>query len=187
MTDGLSSVPDDMDDEQWLRVIRSFDGAKDFRVASELATDISRALRLADEGHKIVLPALRNLYEQEPVHTAGLMWDTVESFVTQRQLSSLPVQIYVQEDSGGESIPVVRWRLRQQVCLAFTPLSYPLPSYPPRAAYHLCFLRVSALEPIVLSPVTPFISTAGWVLGWVTPVGVSLVSSRANLAVRRYR
>jgi hypothetical protein len=67
-------------------------GAKDFRVASELATDISRALRLADEGHEIVLPNLRNLHVLQPVSTGGPLWDSVESFVTQRQLSGLPVQ-----------------------------------------------------------------------------------------------
>lgn len=51
-----------MIDERWLRLIRTFRGAKNFRVASELATDILRALCLADEGHEVVLPTLRNLH-----------------------------------------------------------------------------------------------------------------------------
>ena len=114
MTAGLSSVPDDMDDEQWLRPIGAFSSAKVLRVASELATDILRSLRLADEGHEFVLPALQNLHVQEPVSMDELLWETVESFVTQRQLSSLPVQIYVQEHSAGESIPVARWRQQRQ-------------------------------------------------------------------------
>jgi hypothetical protein len=107
---GPSSVPDDMDDEQWPQLIRAFGGAKDFHMASELATDISRALRLADEGHEIVLPTLINLHVLQPVSTSGPLWDSVESFVTQRQLSSLPVQIYVQQGPGEESIPVAMWR-----------------------------------------------------------------------------
>jgi hypothetical protein len=61
-TAGPSSAPDDVDDEQWLRLVRTFDGAKDFYLAGKLAAAILRALRLADEGHKIVLPALRNLH-----------------------------------------------------------------------------------------------------------------------------
>jgi hypothetical protein len=112
-TEGPSTVSDDMDDEQWLRLIRAFGGAKDLRVASELATDLSRALRLADEEHKIVLPALRNLHVLQPVSIGGPLWDSVESFVTQRQLSSLPVQIYVQQYSREESIPLTTWRERK--------------------------------------------------------------------------
>jgi hypothetical protein len=98
----LSSVPDDMNDEQWLRLIRAFDGAKDFRVDDELATEILRALRPADEGDQLVLPALRNLHLlQAPFQGAMPMHeqlrDSVESFVTQRRLSGHTVQIhYVQ-------------------------------------------------------------------------------------------
>jgi len=39
-TTGSSSVPDDMDDEQWLRLILAFRSAQDLHVAGELATDI---------------------------------------------------------------------------------------------------------------------------------------------------
>jgi hypothetical protein len=116
-TAGPSTVPDGMDEEQWLRVIRAFGGAKDLRVASELATDISRALRLADEGHKIVLPSLQNLHVLQPVSIGGPLWDSVESFVLQRQLSSLPIQIYVQQDSGEESIPMAVWRKREELAI----------------------------------------------------------------------
>ncbi|KAH9178396.1 hypothetical protein EDB89DRAFT_1171618 [Lactarius sanguifluus] len=51
-----SSVPDDMDDEQWLRLIRAFDGAKDFHVGGKLATDILRALRPEDAKHTTCAP-----------------------------------------------------------------------------------------------------------------------------------
>jgi hypothetical protein len=97
-TTGLSSMPDDVDDEQWLRLIRVFDSLKDFRVAGDLATDILRALRLAEE-RKIVLPALRNLRVQEPMSMHGPLRDSVASFAAQRQLSSRPVQVHYLADS----------------------------------------------------------------------------------------
>jgi hypothetical protein len=96
-TTGLSSMPDDVDDEQWLRLIRAFDGAKDFRVDGKLTTDILSALLLAEE-RKIVLPVLRNLRVQEPMPMYGPL-DFVASFATRRQLSSRPVQIHYLADS----------------------------------------------------------------------------------------
>ncbi|KAH9058347.1 hypothetical protein EDB87DRAFT_1685321 [Lactarius vividus] len=93
-TIGPPSVPDDMNGEQWLRLIRIFDSAKDFRVAGELSTDILHALHQVDEERTAVLPALRNLRVQEPSSMHGPLRDSVESFVTQRRLSGHPVQIY---------------------------------------------------------------------------------------------
>ncbi|KAH8991356.1 hypothetical protein EDB86DRAFT_2936224 [Lactarius hatsudake] len=87
-----------MDDEQWVRPIRAFDGAKYFRVAGD-ATNIFRALRLHDEGHKNVLPALRNLHIQEPMPVYGRsLRDSIQSFVMQRPH---PVQIYYSGDEGS--------------------------------------------------------------------------------------
>ncbi|KAI9451044.1 hypothetical protein BJY52DRAFT_1419288 [Lactarius psammicola] len=100
-TIGPSIVPDDVDDEQWLGLIRAFDGARDLRVSGQLAIDMLRALRPADEGHTIVLPALRNLYVQESVHNLGPLRDSMESFVTQRRLSSHPVRVYPSSESGS--------------------------------------------------------------------------------------
>jgi hypothetical protein len=92
---GPSSVPEDMDGEQWLRPIRAFGGAQGFRVASKLATDILSALRraAADEGHETVLPALRRLHVQEPRSMYGPLRDSLAPFVAQRRLSNHPVQI----------------------------------------------------------------------------------------------
>ena len=87
-----SRVPDDMDNEQWLRLIRAFDRAKGIRVPGEFVTDILHALRLADERHDVVLPALQNLHVKEPTPVA---LGTVDSFVSQRQLSGHPVRIYI--------------------------------------------------------------------------------------------
>ena len=87
-----SRVPDDMDNEQWLRLIRAFDRAKGIRVPGEFVTDILHALRLADERHDVVLPALQNLHVKE---TTPVALGTVDSFVSQRQLSGHPVRIYI--------------------------------------------------------------------------------------------
>ncbi|KAH9034408.1 hypothetical protein EDB84DRAFT_1486911, partial [Lactarius hengduanensis] len=87
-----SAVPDDMDDEQWLRLIRAFGGVKDFYVTGELATDILRAFCPSGEGHETVLPALRWLHLQEPLSRHGSFWDPVHSF-----LSGRPVQLHYHE------------------------------------------------------------------------------------------
>ena len=91
-TAGPSRVPDDMDNDQWLQLIRAFVGAKGIHVPGEFVTDILHALRLADERHDVVLPALQNLHVKEPTPVA--LQDSVDSFVSQRQLTGHPVRIY---------------------------------------------------------------------------------------------
>jgi hypothetical protein len=103
-----ASVPDDMDDGQWLRLIRAFSGAKDFRVASLLATDITRALCLANVGHNIVLPALRNLHIEEPISMHGPLRDSIDSFVSLRQLSGHPVRIRTPSPQSAGGVPIRR-------------------------------------------------------------------------------
>ncbi|KAI9440284.1 hypothetical protein BJY52DRAFT_1217141 [Lactarius psammicola] len=84
------SEKDDVDGEQWLELIRAFDGAGDFRVPVELATDNLRALCPVDGKHTTVLPALRNLL------ILGLvpLRRVVESFTALRRFSGHPVQVY---------------------------------------------------------------------------------------------
>ena len=91
-TAGPSSVPDDMDDGQWLRLVRTFDGAKDCRLVGKHATAILRALHLADEGHA-VLPALRKLHVPL-MSMSGPSSDSVKAFLAKRRLSSHSVQVY---------------------------------------------------------------------------------------------
>src|SRR6266702_4253766 len=91
---------DDMNGEQWPELIRAFSGAKDFRVAGVHVTDILCALRPADGGHTTdttVLPSLRNLRVQEPMPIDGPLWDAAQSFITSRQLSGRPVELYVSQ------------------------------------------------------------------------------------------
>jgi hypothetical protein len=111
VTAGRTKAPDDMDDEQWLRLLRVFDGAKDICVTNELAADILGVLRLADEGPKIMLPALQNiLIQQWPVSPIEPFWDSVESFITQRQLIGRAVQVNIQQGTAEDPMPVAKWR-----------------------------------------------------------------------------
>ena len=149
-TIGPSSVPDDMDDEQWVRLLRLFDGLKAFRVAGELTTDILGALRLAEE-HQIVFSALQNLYI-ESMSMPGPLWDSVQSFDAQRRFSSHPVQIYVRQHSlaGEESmhVPLTTWQQQQPVCLVITHLSSPLPMCTPAVFFPYPFWSLTLDFPL---------------------------------------
>ncbi|KAH9068250.1 hypothetical protein EDB83DRAFT_2674706 [Lactarius deliciosus] len=111
-TTGPSSVPGDMDDEQWLRLIRAFGGVKVFRLAGELSTDVLRALHPVDEGYEILLPALQYLYVQGPWFMHGPSRNSVESFLAQRQLSNHPVQVYY--DSAQQQQQLAQAQQNQQ-------------------------------------------------------------------------
>ena len=81
-------VENGMAGEQWLELIRTFSGAKDFHVAGHVhVTEILCALRPADE---TVLPILHNLH----VSACMPLWDAAESFLASRQLSGHPVELY---------------------------------------------------------------------------------------------
>ena len=70
--------------------VRPFYGAEGLRVAGEHATDILQALGPADEGHEIVLPALRYLDLHEPL---SMDWPLLDTFSTQRRLAGHPVHV----------------------------------------------------------------------------------------------
>jgi hypothetical protein len=91
-----SSGEDDVDIGQWLELLRSFGGARDFSVAGELATDILCALRPADGGHTTdvtALPSLRNLRVRTPKPLDGPFQDAALSFITSRRLSGRAVKL----------------------------------------------------------------------------------------------
>jgi hypothetical protein len=110
---GSSGVPDDMDAEQWVRLILAFRSAKNFRVAGERATDILGALCSADE--ETVLPALRSLRVQERMSMFNFepLRNSVGSFVTQRRLSGHPVQLSYSESRYTCQICCIGFRLWQ--------------------------------------------------------------------------
>ena len=91
-----SSGIDDVDDEQWRELIRAFDGAEDFRVTGELATDILRALRPDGGEQETVLLALRNLCTPElmSIYGHGPLEEAVKSFTTSRRLSGHPARVW---------------------------------------------------------------------------------------------
>ena len=89
----------DVGHEPWLNLIRSFDGAKHFRVAGELATDILRAMCPAGGEHPTVLPALCDIRIRRPLSMYGPLWDAIQSLNTSRWLSGTPVLVYTAQYS----------------------------------------------------------------------------------------
>ncbi|KAH9171642.1 hypothetical protein EDB89DRAFT_1080187 [Lactarius sanguifluus] len=90
-----SSGQDDSDGGQWLELIRTFGGATDFPVASELTTAILCALGLVDGDHTTVLPSLRHLHIENPMAINEPSWDGLLSFITLRSRSGHPLQVNV--------------------------------------------------------------------------------------------
>ncbi|KAH9009734.1 hypothetical protein EDB84DRAFT_1163913 [Lactarius hengduanensis] len=88
-----SSGQNDMDNGQWLHLIRSFRGAERFSVAGKLGTAIMRTLLPADGDPAIVLPLLRNLHVEEPGPLHAPLRAAVVSFITSRRLSGRPVAV----------------------------------------------------------------------------------------------
>jgi hypothetical protein len=88
-----SNGQDDVDGEQWLELVRSFRGARDFCVGDGLTTDILCALGPADSWHTTVFPALRHLRVENPMAMNELSWDALQTFITSRALSGRPLQV----------------------------------------------------------------------------------------------
>ncbi len=88
-TGGLDGV----EGEQWLRLIRAFTGAENLHVTGELVTDIVYALEPTNEDPATFLPALRNLYIQEPGPLFAPLRAAIVPFVTARRLASCPVTV----------------------------------------------------------------------------------------------
>ncbi|KAH9059100.1 hypothetical protein EDB87DRAFT_829177 [Lactarius vividus] len=84
---------DVMDGGQWLELVRLFGGAKDFRVAGELATAILRALCQADGEHTVILPVLRDLCVPDLGPAYGPLWEAASSFIASRWPSGSSVHV----------------------------------------------------------------------------------------------
>jgi len=83
-----SSEQDDMNGDEWPELIRSFSGAKDFRVHGELATTMLRALSQADGEHISILRSLHELCVAELRSVYGDLWEATKSFIASRWPSS---------------------------------------------------------------------------------------------------
>ena len=85
---------DDVADQHWLDILRSFDGAKDFWMANEHATDILCILGPVSEGNTHMFPSLHRVCVQNPMMMDGPPWDSVQSFITKRSTSDHPVEVH---------------------------------------------------------------------------------------------
>jgi hypothetical protein len=90
-----ASDQDDEGGEQWLDLVRSFDGTRDIWVADNLRTDILRTLGRADGGHTIVLPYLGQLRLENLIAMNEPALDALLIFINSRSLSGRPVQVNV--------------------------------------------------------------------------------------------
>jgi hypothetical protein len=87
-----SGVP--VDGEQWLELVRSFEGARDLEVADNLTTGILRALGRSNGGHTTVLPALGHLRVENPMRIMNEpAWDALLIFINSRSVSGRSVQV----------------------------------------------------------------------------------------------
>ena len=102
-----TSGHDSVESEQWLGLLRSFSRAQKVHLAGELATDIVHSLRPTGDDPEPVLPALRNLYLQEPGPLFAPLRAAVVPFVTSRRISGCPITVeYTQRYSKKPSVDI---------------------------------------------------------------------------------
>ena len=94
---------DDIENGQWLDVLRPFTTVKNLYLSRQLAPHIVPNLQeLVGERVKEVLPALQTLFLEEPLRL-GPIQDTIEQFVAARQLSGHPIAIsYWEEENSSD-------------------------------------------------------------------------------------
>jgi hypothetical protein len=81
---------DDIEDSQWLEVLRPFSAVKCLYLSREFASRIAPALQeLAGE----VLPSLQNLFLKD-LHTSAPFQGAIGKFVAARQLASHPIVVH---------------------------------------------------------------------------------------------
>lgn len=88
-----ASGQDEVGGEQWLEIIRSFGGARDFRVANGVMKNLLRALGQDGRERTTVLPALRHLSIGNPMEMNNPLWDALLLFINARSVSGRPVEV----------------------------------------------------------------------------------------------
>jgi hypothetical protein len=84
---------DDIENDQWLEVLRPFTAVKYLYLSREFAPRIAPTLQeLAGESVMEVLPTLRNLFLEE-LQLSGIVQEAVGEFVAARQLADQPIAI----------------------------------------------------------------------------------------------
>ena len=86
---------DDVADEQWIDLLRTFGGTRDFWIANEFTTDILQALGEASRRHITVLPALSHIRIENSAEINEPSWDALLSLIASRSRSGCPVQVNV--------------------------------------------------------------------------------------------
>ena len=96
ITNDWSSGQENVNDEQWLQLVRSFSSSRILSIAGELATDLLCALRLANWGYttdSAVLPALRTISILKPMPLDCPFWDAAQSLISLRRSSNFPIEV----------------------------------------------------------------------------------------------
>lgn len=86
--------PDEVENTQWLDLLRPFTGLKDLHLDEEFGLYYALTLREL-EGERVteVLPALQNLFI-EGLESSGPIQEALGQFIAVRQLSGLPVMAH---------------------------------------------------------------------------------------------
>ena len=91
--DSRSGWQEDIEGSQWLELLHGFMTVKSVYLSEGVVPRIVPALQeLIEQNQTEVLPALKGLYLEEP-HPSGPVQESIEKFVTSRQLSGHPIAI----------------------------------------------------------------------------------------------
>jgi hypothetical protein len=89
----IKNWQDDMEDTQWLDLLRPFTSVKDWRLSEYSVPFIAPALQeLSGERVTDVLPALQNLFFTGPM-PSGPVKEAIQKFIAARQLAGFPVTV----------------------------------------------------------------------------------------------
>jgi hypothetical protein len=89
-----SDWQDDIENSQWLEVLRPFTVVKDFYISSTLIPRIAPALQeLVGERVIEVLPALDTLFLGEPLPSESVL-ESIWKFVAARELAGHPLSVF---------------------------------------------------------------------------------------------
>ena len=92
--------PDEIETDQWLRLLHPFSAVKGLHISRELTPRIAPALKvLVGERATEVLPALQTLFLEETLQS-GPVQETIGQFVAARQLADHPVAVCRWERKG---------------------------------------------------------------------------------------
>jgi hypothetical protein len=84
----------EMEHVQWVELLQPFTSVKDLVISKDLAWPfVTMVRKLVQENVTCVLPALQNLFLDEPRPNI-LVWEDIGLFIAARRLSGYPVNVY---------------------------------------------------------------------------------------------